>query len=324
MNVVSGAKAPEVTDLHRAAERLEGVAHRTPVMTSSQFDDITGARVFFKCECFQRMGAFKFRGAFNTVASLEPAERARGVVTHSSGNHGQAVALAAKLFDHTKAYVVVPKNAPQVKLQAMEGYGAEIVLCEPTMAERESGATQIIERTGAALIHPFDDPRVIAGQSTAARELIEQAGRPLDLILVPVGGGGLASGTALAARYFSPSTRVIGCEPAGADDACRSVELGRRVPVESPATIADGLRGQLSQLTFELIHKYVDQMVRVQEADIRAAMRWVWDRMKILIEPSAAVPVAALMAGQIEAGGKSVGIILSGGNVDIEAVIDHG
>lgn len=317
-------QAPEATDLHRAAERLKGVAHRTPVMTSSQFDGITGARVFFKCECFQRMGAFKFRGAFNTVADLEPAERARGVVTHSSGNHGQAVALAAKLFDNTKAYAVVPKNAPRVKHQAMEGYGAEIVLCEPTMAAREAGAAEIMERTGAALIHPFDDPRVIAGQSTAVRELIEQVDHPLDLILVPVGGGGLASGSALAARYFSPSTRVIGCEPAGADDACRSVELGRRVSVEQPTTIADGLRGQLSQLTFEVIHKHVSQMVRVQEEDIRAAMRWVWDRMKILIEPSAAVPVAALMAGGIEADGKSVGIILSGGNVDIRAMVEHG
>ena len=174
------------------------------------------------------------------------------------------------------------------------------------------------------MIHPFDDPRVIAGQSTAARELIEQLDRPLDLLLIPVGGGGLAAGTGLSARYFSPTTRVIGCEPAGADDACRSVEVGHLVPVEQPETIADGLRGQLSQLTFQLIHKHVSQMVRVQEQDIKTAMRWVWDRMKILIEPSAAVPVAALMAGSIEAKGKSVGIILSGGNVDIEAMTGHG
>ncbi len=316
-------KAPDSTALNRAAKRLEGVAHRTPVMTSSTLDDVTGAEVLLKCECFQRMGAFKFRGAYNTLAELAPAERKRGVVTHSSGNHAQAVALAAKLFN-VKAHVVMPRNAPEIKLRAVKGYGAEVVLCEPTMASREAGAAEIIEQTGAILVHPFDDPRVVAGQSTAARELIEQAGRPLDLILVPVGGGGLAAGSALSARFFSPLTRVIGCEPAGADDAYRSFELGRRVPVDQPSTIADGLRGQLSQLTFELIHEHVSQMVRVQEQDIKTAMRWVWERMKILIEPSAAVPVAALMSGQIEAKGQTVGIILSGGNVDMEAMVKHG
>ena len=316
-------KAPDSTALNRAAKRLEGVAHRTPVMTSSTLDDVTGAEVLLKCECFQRMGAFKFRGAYNTLAELAPAERKRGVVTHSSGNHAQAVALAAKLFN-VKAHVVMPRNAPEIKLRAVKGYGAEVVLCEPTMASREAGAAEIIEQTGAILVHPFDDPRVVAGQSTAARELIEQAGRPLDLILVPVGGGGLAAGSALSARFFSPLTRVIGCEPAGADDAYRSFELGRRVPVDQPSTIADGLRGQLSQLTFELIHEHVSQMVRVQEQDIKTAMRWVWERMKILIEPSAAVPVAALMSGQIEAQGQTVGIILSGGNVDMEAMVKHG
>ena len=316
-------KAPDSTALNRAAKRLEGVAHRTPVMTSSTLDDVTGAEVLLKCECFQRMGAFKFRGAYNTLAELAPAERKRGVVTHSSGNHAQAVALAAKLFN-VKAHVVMPRNAPEIKLRAVKGYGAEVVLCEPTMASREAGAAEIIEQTGAILVHPFDDPRVVAGQSTAARELIEQAGRPLDLILVPVGGGGLAAGSALSARFFSPLTRVICCEPAGADDAYRSFELGRRVPVDQPSTIADGLRGQLSQLTFELIHEHVSQMVRVQEQDIKTAMRWVWERMKILIEPSAAVPVAALMSGQIEAKGQTVGIILSGGNVDMEAMVKHG
>ena len=316
-------KAPDSTALNRAAKRLEGVAHRTPVMTSSTLDDVTGAEVLLKCECFQRMGAFKFRGAYNTLAELAPAERKRGVVTHSSGNHAQAVALAAKLFN-VKAHVVMPRTAPEIKLRAVKGYGAEVVLCEPTMASREAGAAEIIEQTGAILVHPFDDPRVVAGQSTAARELIEQAGRPLDLILVPVGGGGLAAGSALSARFFSPLTRVIGCEPAGADDAYRSFELGRRVPVDQPSTIADGLRGQLSQLTFELIHEHVSQMVRVQEQDIKTAMRWVWERMKILIEPSAAVPVAALMSGQIEAKGQTVGIILSGGNVDMEAMVKHG
>lgn len=308
--------APTAIELNQAATVLAGVAHRTPVMTSSTFDALTGAKVFFKCECFQRMGAFKFRGAYNTLASLSEEELRRGVVTHSSGNHGQAVALAARLFD-APAHVVMPNNAPQVKKDAVEGYGGRVVLCEPNMAAREAGAQAIIHDTGATLVHPFDDSRIIAGQSTVARELIEQTEGCLDLILAPVGGGGLISGSALAARFFSPATSVVGCEPAGADDACRSFEAGRRLPVESPNTSADGLRGQLSQLTFELIQRHVDDMVRVTEAEILDAMHFVWQRMKLLIEPSAAVPVAALKSGKIQAKGQTVGIVLSGGNVDV-------
>ena len=313
---------PSVDDLKHAAKRIEGVAHRTPVLTSSTLDGATGARVFLKAECFQRMGAFKFRGAYNTLASMDAAERRQGVVTHSSGNHGQAVALAAREFG-VPCTVVVPENAPRVKRDAMAGYGAEVILCAPTMAAREAGASGVIERTGAALVHPFDDGRIIAGQSTAAQELLEQVAEPLDRILVPVGGGGLAAGTALACATLSPSTAVIGCEPAGADDAARSFAAGRRLPVDNPSTVADGLRGQLSDLTFEILHGHLQDVVTVTEQEILDAMFFVWQRLKVLIEPSAAVPVAALRCGKIEADGLNVGIILSGGNVDIGEMMQH-
>lgn len=311
---------PSIDDLKDAARRLDGVAHRTPVLTSSTLDGLTGARVFLKAECFQRMGAFKFRGAYNALATLDDDARRRGVVTHSSGNHGQAVALAARIFG-VPAHVVMPKNAPTVKKDAVRGYGAQVVLCEPTMQAREAGAEAVIARTGARLVHPFDDPFIIAGQSTAAQELLQQVDESLDIVLVPVGGGGLASGTGLACAAFSPSTAVIGCEPAGADDAARSFAAGRRIQPETTRTVADGLRGQLSDLTFAVIHARLQSILRIEEQAILDAMFLVWNRLKILIEPSAAVAVAALFSSEIDFTGRKVGIILSGGNVDIEQVV---
>lgn len=303
-------------DLEAARRRLEGQAHRTPVLTCHALDQATGARLFFKCENFQRIGAFKFRGAYNTIACLTPEERSRGVVTHSSGNHAQAVALAARLFD-IPARVVMPRDAPAVKRRAVEGYGAEVMACEPTVAAREAGCREVIERTGATLVHPYDDPRIIAGQGTAALELLEEVG-DLDLLLVPVGGGGLASGTAIAAHAAAPGCEVWGAEPSGADDAARSLASGRIEPSLEPATIADGLRGQLGQHTFRVLRRLLAGIVTVSEPAIVDAMRRVWERMKIVIEPSAAVPLAALLDGGLETRGRRVGIVISGGNVDLD------
>jgi threonine dehydratase len=304
---------PTQADLDAAAERVARYAHRTPVFTGAWFDERTGARVFFKAENLQRVGAFKFRGACNAVFSLDEAEARRGVLTHSSGNHAQAVALAARLRG-VPAWVVMPEGAPAVKVQAVEGYGARVVRCAPTLAAREATAAELARETGAAFIHPYDDARVICGQSTAARELLEQAG-PLDVVLAPVGGGGLLAGTALAA----PSgTRVIGVEPAAADDAARSFHGGTLVPADNPRTIADGLRTSLGVLPFAIIRGHVADIVTVGEEEIIAAMRHVWERLKLVIEPSSAVPVAALLAGRVDVAGRRVGVILSGGNVDLD------
>lgn len=302
-------------DLDLAAERLRGRAHRTPILRSTTVDRRVGARVVFKCENLQKVGAFKYRGAYNTLASLAPEELARGVVTHSSGNHGQALAAAARELG-ARATIVVPENAPEAKLAAMKGYGAEIVLCAPTMAAREGGCRQVMDATGATLVHPYDDPRIVAGQSTAARELLEDE-PGLDLVLAPVGGGGLVSGTALVARHYSPGTRVIACEPEGADDAWRSVRSGQLETVEQPDTIADGLRMRISPFTFGLIREHVHEVVRIDDEATIEAMRFVWERLKLVIEPSAAVAVAVLFSGRVDLAGKSVGVILSGGNLDL-------
>lgn len=308
-------KRPDLDTIRQAHQRIKPHIHRTPVLKSAAVDDICGAEVLFKCENLQKAGAFKARGACNAVFSLDEETASIGVVTHSSGNHAAALAYAASLRG-IPAYIVMPSNAPGVKKAAVKGYGGIITECEPTLADREITAGRVIEETGAELVHPFDDYRIIAAQATAAIELVEETGN-LDFILAPVGGGGLVSGTALAVHYLDLPCRVIACEPANADDAYRSFHEGRIVPMENPTTIADGLRTQLSEKTFDIILNFVDDVVLISEEEIVEAMRMVWERMKIIIEPSSAVPVAAVQFSKIEARGKRVGIILSGGNVDL-------
>ncbi len=315
MAAMSQAFTLNRSELEQAAERIAPWVHRTPVLTSRYFDGLCGCKLYFKCENFQRVGAFKFRGAMNAVAQLTDAEAARGVVTHSSGNHAQALALAAKLRG-ISAFIVMPTNAPEVKRQAVADYGAEIIPCQPTVEDRERTADEVQVRTGAALIHPYNDHRIIAGQATAAKELLSEVPN-LDFLIAPVGGGGLLSGTALAASLICPAAQVYGAEPQGADDAIRSMAAGKIIPSVDPQTVADGLRTSLGDLTFPIIQEYVRQIVGVDEDAIIAAMRAVWERMKIVIEPSAAVPVAAVMAGALDLNGRKVGVILSGGNVDI-------
>jgi threonine dehydratase len=305
-----------VDQIRQAAERIAPYAHRTPVLTSKSLDDLCGGSIFLKCENFQKVGAFKFRGALNAILQLGDAERRAGVITHSSGNHAQALALAGRLRD-VPVTVVMPHTAPAVKRAATEGYGARIVLCEPTLAAREATVAAEIERHGLTLVHPFNDWNVIAGQGTAAWELLDQAG-PLDLVLAPVGGGGLLSGTALTVKGRSPRTRVLGAEPARADDARRSLELGAIQPSHDPRTVADGLRTSLGPFTFAVLSRHADGIVTATEAEILQAMRFVWERLKILIEPSSAVPVAPVATAGLDVHGLRVGIILSGGNVDVE------
>jgi len=309
---------PTWKDVDEARERIAGVAHRTPVMTCGAIDREAGARVFFKCENFQRTGSFKFRGAANAVASLSPVERVRGVITHSSGNHAQALALAAKLHG-VVATVVMPENSVSVKRRATEGYGATVVSCAPTLAAREETTAHLIWETTATFVHPHDDAHVISGQGTAAWELVSEAGF-LDLVLAPVGGGGLLAGTALAVRHLLPNARVIGCEPSGADDAYRSLKSGTRVTELVPDTLADGLRTILGEIDFAIIKSEVFDIVRVADEAILAAMRSIWERMKIVIEPSSAVAVAPLLDGSLGASGLRIGVILSGGNVDLDRV----
>jgi len=305
-----------ITDIYQAAERIRPYAHRTPVVTCASLDLQVRAQVFLKCENMQKVGAFKFRGACNAVFSLSEAEARRGVVAHSSGNHAQALALAARLRG-IPAYIVMPNNAPAVKKAAVAGYGGQITFCEPTLAARESTQARVIAETGATEVHPYNNERVIAGQGTAALELIQEI-PDLDVILAPVGGGGLLSGTAIAATELSPRIRVIAGEPERADDAFRSLAAGRIIPSQNPQTIADGLLTSLGTLTFPIVQQRVEQIVTVSEAAITAAMRFVWERAKIIIEPSAAVPVAVLWENKIDLTGLRIGIILSGGNVDLD------
>lgn len=306
---------PTFSDIQLAHARIGGQIHRTPVMTSSNINGIIGAEVYFKCENFQKVGAFKFRGASNAVLSLSHQEAARGVTTHSSGNHAAALALAARSRG-IGCYVVMPRTAPKPKIEAVRHYGAGITFCEPTLKSREETLEVIVKQTGATVIHPYDNVLVIAGQGTAALELLEQS-PPLDCILAPVGGGGLLSGTSLAARAMVPQIRVFGCEPVNADDACRSFRAGRLYPSVNPSTIADGLLTSLSQRTFAIIRANVEDILTVSEVSILRAMFLVWQRMKIIIEPSSAVAVAALMENHALFSGKRVGVILSGGNVDL-------
>lgn len=307
---------PTFADIQQAAVRLKPYAHRTPVLTCTSLNRMAEAELFFKCENFQKIGAFKFRGACNAVFALSAAEAQRGVATHSSGNHAAALALAARLRG-IKAWIVMPRTAPAVKKAAVAGYGGDIVFCEPTLEAREATLARVQQETGATFIPPYNDPQVIAGQGTAALELCQDVAN-LDVVLAPVGGGGLVSGTALAVTALSPTTRVIAAEPAGADDAYRSLQEGHILPSLQPRTIADGLLTSLGELTFAIIQQHVAQIVTVSEEAIISAMRQVWERMKIIIEPSAAVPVGALLEKQVPLAGQRIGIILSGGNVDLD------
>lgn len=306
---------PTFADIERAHQRIRPYIHRTPVMTSKSINEITGAELFFKCENLQKVGAFKFRGACNSVFALSDEEAKNGVCTHSSGNHAAALALAARMRG-IPAYIVMPDNAPEIKKKAVAGYGAQITFCEPTQAARESTLAKVAERTGATEIHPYNYFNVICGQGTAAKELIEKTGH-LDVVMAPVGGGGLLSGTALTTKALLPNARVIAAEPAGADDAFRSFYSKTLHPSVAPKTIADGLLTSLGSLTFPIVLANVDQVVTVSEEGIVAAMRMIWERMKIIIEPSSAVPLAAILENKIDVKGKKVGIILSGGNVDL-------
>lgn len=306
---------PTFDDVKEAAARIEGIVHRTPVMTCSGLNDRVGAQVFCKCENFQKSGAFKFRGATNAVVSLSDAEANRGVATHSSGNHGAALALAAR-YRGVPASIVMPSTAPESKKAAVAAYGASIVYCEPTLEAREATLESVVRNTGAVFVHPYDNARVIAGQGTAALELCAEV-PDLDVIVAPVGGGGLISGTALTAAACGAGTRVVAAEPKAADDAYRSLQAGRILPADDPKTVADGLRTSLGELTFAVIRSHVSQIVTVSEAAIIAAMRYVWERMKIIIEPSSAVPIAALLDGGLDVPGQRIGVILTGGNVDL-------
>jgi len=310
---------PSKQDIEKAHRLIEPFVHYTSVLTSQTFDAMFGSRFFFKCENFQKAGAFKSRGAVNAVFSLTDNEAAKGVATHSSGNHAQALARAAKLRG-VKAYIVMPENAPQVKVDAVKGYGADITFCEPTLKAREETLKQVVKRTGAVEIHPYDKFEIVAGQATAAKELLQEY-PDLDLILAPVGGGGLLAGTALAAKYFSDKAKVIACEPAGADDAYRSFKAGYIIPSENPDTIADGLLTSLGVLNFEIIKDEVTDVVTVSEDSIKKAMKLIWERMKIIIEPSSAVPFAAVLENKIEVRNKKAGIIISGGNVDVDRAV---
>jgi threonine dehydratase len=306
---------PTFTDVEKAHRLIEKQIHRTPVLTSESINQILGGQFHFKCENFQKVGAFKFRGASNAVLNLSEEAARKGVATHSSGNHAAALALAARMRGIT-AHVVMPSNSPEIKKKAVAGYGASITFCEPTLEARENTLREVIADTGATEIHPYHNFNVIAGQGTAAKELIEDS-PALDVLLCPVGGGGLLAGTALSAKYLSPYTQVIACEPAGADDAFRSFYGNQLYPSIQPKTIADGLLTSLGEMNFQTIKEKVDAVVTVSESAIIEAMQMIWERMKIIVEPSSAVPLAAVLEGKVVVAGKKTGIILSGGNVDL-------
>jgi threonine dehydratase len=308
--------SPTLNDIRIAAQRIKPYAHCTPVLTNENLNQQVGAQVFLKCENFQKVGAFKFRGACNAVYSLTDEEAARGVCTHSSGNHAQALALAAKMRG-IPAHIVMPHNAPSVKKNAVAGYGGLITFCEPTLEARESTLERIKLETGATMVHPYNDERVIAGQGTAALELLDDVS-DLDVIIAPIGGGGLLSGTAIAATELKKGIRVIAGEPEMADDAFRSMQAGRIIPSVNPKTIADGLLTSLGTLTFPIVQQRVEQIVTVSEAGIIESMKYIWERAKIIIEPSSAVAVGVLWEKKIDLGGLKVGVIISGGNVDLE------
>jgi len=315
---MTNASPAECTLAHirGAHARIKDKIHRTPVMTSETLDQTSGGKLFFKCENLQKIGAFKARGATNAVFSLSDDEARRGVVTHSSGNHAAALARAARLRG-IPAYIVMPNNSPQAKQASVKRQGGKIEFCEPTIQAREAAATRLFAETGAAFVHPYDNVNVIAGQGTATLELLEDV-PTLDIILCPVGGGGLISGTAIAAKGLKPSIDVVGVEPVGADDAFQSFHSGQLQGVAHPNTIADGLRGKLSERTFAIIRQNVDDIVTVSEQSIVQAMRSIWEILKIIVEPSGAVAYAALVEGKIDIRGGNVGLILTGGNLDLD------
>jgi threonine dehydratase len=307
---------PTAEDILQAAGRIHPYVNHTPILTSSTLNRMTGAELYFKCENFQKVGAFKARGATNAVFSLDERQTLNGVATHSSGNHAQALAWAASLRS-LPAYIVMPENSSPVKIRSVKEYGGIITLCKPTLEAREETLKEVLVKTGAAEIHPYNNLQIIAGQATAAMELIEDI-VDLDLLIAPVGGGGLLSGTALSAHYFSHSTKVIAAEPEQANDAWQSFTQKKFIPSIHPDTIADGLRTSLGSFTFPIILEFVEDIVTVPEIAIIEAMRLMWERMKILIETSSAVPVAALMSGKMDVKGKKIGIMISGGNVDLD------
>jgi threonine dehydratase len=302
--------------IKEAYNRISNIVNKTPVMTSRTLNLLLKTKVFFKCENFQRAGAFKFRGAYNTLSLLSEKQRKKGVITHSSGNHAQAIALAASILG-IKATIVMPKGAPVNKINATKSYGAHIEFCDNTLEARVKTAKEIIKKEKLILIHPYDNDNIINGQGTAAYELIKEIGA-LDIIIAPLGGGGLLSGTALAIKGLDSNTRVIGVEPSLADDALRSLKAGFIIPSTYPNTIADGLRTSLSEKTFNIIRTYVDDIITVSEIEIINAMKFLWERMKIIVEPSGAVPLAAILSKKVSVENKKLGAILSGGNIDID------
>ena len=310
--------AVDLAAVRAAADRIAGVAHRTPIATCASLDRLAGRQLFFKCEQLQKVGAFKFRGAYNAVMRLAAGEAEHGVVTHSSGNHAQALALAARLRG-IPAHIVMPSNASAAKRRAVEGYGGQIIECDPTLPARESTAARVRAETGAAFVHPYNDPGVIAGQGTTALELLEQAAQ-LDAIVAPIGGGGLLSGICIAAKGINPAVRIFAAEPTGADDAARSLAAGQLIGQTAPHTVADGLLTSLGDLTWPIIRDHVERIITVDDAQIVAAMRLAWERAKFLIEPSAAVALAGVLADEFKRieGVARVGVILSGGNVDLD------
>ena len=311
---------PDYDDVQAAAERLEGIAHRTPIATSRTVDARTGATVFFKCENLQRAGAFKFRGAYNALSRLDADKRRRGVLTYSSGNHAQAVALAGRLLE-IKATIVMPDDAPAIKLAATREYGGDVVTYDRRSEDRQELGARLARERGLTLIPPFDHPHVIAGQGTAAKELFEDVG-PLDLLLVPCGGGGLLSGSGLSAAALAPGCRVVGVEPAAGDDATRSFRSGTLQTVGNPDTIADGARTpSLGELTFPLVRRFVHDMLTVTDEQLLRAMAFLWERLKLVVEPTGALAAAALLEGALDARGCRVGVVLSGGNADFQDLV---
>lgn len=302
--------------IEQAHERIKPFIHKTPVLTCNTINELAGAELFFKCENFQKIGAFKIRGGMNAVLTLPKEKAANGIATHSSGNHAQAIAYAARQVG-TKAYIVMPNNSPGVKVNAVKGYGAEVTFCEPNQQAREETLQAIVDRTGAEFIHPYNDERVITGQATCAKELLEEI-PSLDFLLAPVGGGGLLSGTLLSAHYFSPTTKVYAGEPEGAADAVLSLKSGKIEAAPYINTIADGLLTKLGDKTFPIIQQYVTDILTVTDEEIISTLRLVYERMKIIVEPSCVVPLAALLKNKELFAGKRAGIILSGGNVDLK------
>lgn len=303
-------------DIEKVHEKIKPFVHYTPVLTNSSINEMAGAELFFKCENFQKIGAFKIRGGMNASLSLTPEQLAKGLATHSSGNHAQAIAFAAKTLG-TKAYIVMPSNSPSVKVNAVKGYGAEVIFCEPNQAAREASLQKVVDETGAEFIHPYDDDRVITGQATCVKELLATV-PDIEVVFTPVGGGGLLSGTALGAHYFHPSVKVYAGEPVGAADAILSFRSGKVEKAPYVNTIADGLLTTLSERTLSIIRKHVTDIFLVTEEEIKAALRLVYERMKIVVEPSCVVPLAAVLKNKEQFKGRKIGIILTGGNVDLK------